>query len=176
MAHPWTAIVAVSAVLLTLAIPVLSLETGTQALSQFPKGSDVRVGNELAAKEIGGGTDPMQIVAAFAGPPRAGDRAAVVGFVRHLEATPGVSAVSPPAYAGDSVLIQATPSAPSESDAALAMVDRLRDSVVPGDRAEPSRHRRRRRRDCPQPRRPRSRSAARCGRSSSSSSPSASSS
>ncbi|HEV7481624.1 MAG TPA: MMPL family transporter [Solirubrobacterales bacterium] len=132
MAHPWTAIVAVSAVLLTLAIPVLSLETGTQALSQFPKGSDVRVGNELAAKEIGGGTDPMQIVAAFGGPPRAADRAAVVGFVHHLEATPGISAVAPPAYAGDSVLIQTTPSAPSESDAALTMVDRLRDSVVPG--------------------------------------------
>jgi RND superfamily putative drug exporter len=132
MARPWTAIVAVSAVLLTLAIPVLSLETGTQALSQFPQGSDVRVGNELAAKEIGGGTDPMQIVAAFGGPPRAGDRAAVVGFVRQLEATPGISTVSPPAYAGDSVLVQVTPSAPSESDAALAMVDRLRDSVVPG--------------------------------------------
>ena len=49
MARPWTAVIAVSAVLLTLAIPVLSLETGTQALSQFPKGSDVRVGNELAA-------------------------------------------------------------------------------------------------------------------------------
>ena len=132
MARPWTAIVAVSAVLLTLAIPVLSLETGTQALAQFPQGSDVRVGNELAAKEIGGGTDPMQIVAAFGAPPRAGDRAAVVGFVRHLEATPGIGTVSPPAYAGDSVLIQATPSASSESDAALAMVDRLRDSVVPG--------------------------------------------
>jgi uncharacterized membrane protein YdfJ with MMPL/SSD domain len=132
MARPWTAVITVSAVLLTLAIPVLSLETGTQALSQFPKGSDVRVGNELAAKEIGGGTDPMQIVAAFGGPPRAADRAAVIGFVRRLEATPGISAVTPPVYAGDSVLIQATPSAPSESDAALAMVDRLRDSVVPG--------------------------------------------
>jgi uncharacterized membrane protein YdfJ with MMPL/SSD domain len=132
MAHPWTAIVAVSAVLLTLAIPVLSLETGTQALSQFPPGSDVRVGNELASQQLGGGTDPMQVVARFDGPPTAADHAAVAGFSRHLRATPGISAVSPPAYAGDSVLIQATPSAPSESDAALAMVDRLRDSVVPG--------------------------------------------
>ena len=131
MAHPWTAIVAVSAVLLTLAIPVLSLQTGTQALSQFPPGSDVRVGNELAAEEIGGGTDPMQIVARFDGPPTAADRAAVAGFSRRLQATPGISAVSSPAYAGDSVLVQATPSAGSESDAALAMVDRLRDSVVP---------------------------------------------
>jgi uncharacterized membrane protein YdfJ with MMPL/SSD domain len=131
MAHPWTAIVAVSAVLLTLAIPVLSLETGTEALGQFPKGGDVRVGNELASAQLGGGTDPMQIVAGFGGSPTAANRAAVAGFARRLEATPGISSVSPPAYAGDSVLIQATPSAGSESDAAAALVDRLRESVVP---------------------------------------------
>jgi RND superfamily putative drug exporter len=131
MAHPWTAIIAVSAVLLTLAIPVLSLETGTEALGQFPKGSDVRVGNELASAQLGGGTDPMQIVAGFDGSPTPADRAAVAGFARRLEATPGISSVAPPAYAGDSVLIQATPNAGSESDAAAALVDRLRDSVVP---------------------------------------------
>jgi uncharacterized membrane protein YdfJ with MMPL/SSD domain len=131
MARPWVAIVGVSAVLLTLAIPVLSLETGTEALGQFPKGSDVRVGNELASEELGGGTDPMQIVADFGAPPSPADRAAVAGFERRLEATPGVSAVAPPAFAGDAVLIQATPSAGSESDAAAALVDRLRDSVIP---------------------------------------------
>jgi RND superfamily putative drug exporter len=131
MARPWTAVVAVSAVLLTLAIPVLSLETGTEALAQFPKGSDVRVGNELASAELGGGTDPMQIVAAFDGPPTAADRAAVAGFARRLEGTAGVSSVSAPVYAGDAVLVQATPSAGSESDAAAALVDRLRESVVP---------------------------------------------
>jgi uncharacterized membrane protein YdfJ with MMPL/SSD domain len=131
MAHPWAAIVGVSAILLTLAIPVLSLETGTQALGQFPKGSDVRVGNELASAQLGGGTDPMQIVAGFDGSPTPADRAAIAAFGRQLERTPGISAVSPPAYAGDSVLIQATPSAPSESDAAAALVDRLRDTVVP---------------------------------------------
>ena len=67
MAHPWLAVIGVSAVLLTLAIPLLSIETGTQALSQFPKDSDVRVGNELASKQLGGGTDPVQIVASFGG-------------------------------------------------------------------------------------------------------------
>jgi RND superfamily putative drug exporter len=131
MARPWVSVLSVSAVLLFLAIPVLSLTTGTQALSQFPKDSDVRVGNELASKQLGGGTDPMQIVAAFDGPV---DRAAVVGFVRRVEATPGVSSVAPPAFAGGSVLIQATPSAASESDAAAALVDRLRDSVLPSTR------------------------------------------
>ncbi len=128
MARPWTAVIGVSGILLFLAIPVLSLTTGTQALSQFPKDSDVRVGNELAAKQVGGGTDPVQIVAAFDGRV---DRAAIPGFIRTLEATPGVSSVAPPAFVAGSVLIQATPTAPSESDAAAALVDRLRDTVVP---------------------------------------------
>jgi RND superfamily putative drug exporter len=131
MAHPWVAIVAVSAVLLTLAIPVLSLETGTQALGQFPKGSDVRVGNELASAELGGGTDPVLITASLGGAPDRADRVAVAGFTRRLEATPGISSVAPPAFAGGDVLIQATPSASSESDAALALIDRLRQSVIP---------------------------------------------
>jgi uncharacterized membrane protein YdfJ with MMPL/SSD domain len=128
MARPWVSVLSVSAVLLFLAIPVLSLTTGTQALGQFPKDSDVRVGNELASKQLGGGTDPIQIVAAFDG---SVDRTAVAGFVRRVAVTPGVSSVAPPAFASDSVLIQATPSAPSESDAAAALVERLRDSVVP---------------------------------------------
>jgi RND superfamily putative drug exporter len=130
MAHPWTAIVGVTAVLLFLASPLLSLETGTEALAQFPKDSDVRVGNEIASDELGGGTDPVQIVASFDG--GGVDKAAVAGFVREVEGTAGVASVAPPAYGGDSALIQATPSAPSESDAAVALVDRLRDSVVPG--------------------------------------------
>ena len=131
MAHPWTAIVSVSAVLLVLASPLLSLQTGTEAIAQFPKGSDVRVGSELASAELGGGTDPIQIVAEFDGAPTAADRAAVAAFRLQVEATPGVSSVAPPAYANDAVLVQATPSAGSESDAATALVDRLRDSVVP---------------------------------------------
>jgi len=131
MSRPWTAIVGVSAVLLFLASPLLSLETGTEALAQFPKDSDVRVGNELASDQLGGGTDPIQIVASFDGSVGGEDKAAVVGFRRQLQGTAGVSAVGAPAYAGDAVLVQATPSASSESDAATALVDRLRDTVVP---------------------------------------------
>ncbi|HSS32553.1 MAG TPA: MMPL family transporter [Solirubrobacterales bacterium] len=131
MARPWTAIVGVSAVLLLLASPLLSLKTGTEAIAEFPKGSDVRVGTELASDALGGGTDPIQVVAEFDGAPNAADRAAVAGFVNQVEGTTGVSAVAPPAYAGDAALIQATPSAGSESDAATALVERLRDAVVP---------------------------------------------
>jgi uncharacterized membrane protein YdfJ with MMPL/SSD domain len=132
MARPWTAVVGVTAVLLFLASPLLSLETGTEALSQFPKDSDVRVGSELASDQLGGGTDPIQIVASFDGAPGAQGKVAVAGFVRELEGTRGVAAVGPPAFAGGDVLIQATPKAPSESDAATALVERLRETVVPG--------------------------------------------
>ena len=131
MARPWTAVIGVSAVLLLLASPILSLETGTEALQQFPRGNDVRVGSELASEQLGGGTDPVQVVAEFEHPPGAADRAAVAAFNRRLVATPGVSSVAPPVFAGDSALIQATPSAGSESDAAIALVERLREDVVP---------------------------------------------
>ncbi len=132
MARPWTAVIGVAAVLLVLATPLLSMQTGTEALAQFPKSSDVRVGSEIASARLGGGTDPVQIVAAFDGRPGAEGRAAVAGFVRELQGTRGVAAVAPPAFAADSALIQATPRAPSESDAAVALVERLRDTVVPG--------------------------------------------
>jgi RND superfamily putative drug exporter len=130
MARPWTAVIGVSAVLLFLASPLLSLETGTEAIAQFPKDSDVRVGSEIASEQLNGGTDPVQIVASFDGEENV-DKAAVAGFVREVAGTTGVSAVGRPVYAGDAALIQATPSAPSESDAAVALVGRLRDTVVP---------------------------------------------
>jgi uncharacterized membrane protein YdfJ with MMPL/SSD domain len=132
MAHPWRAVIGVSAVLLTLAIPLLSIQTGTQAIKQFPKDSDVRIGNELASKQLGGGTDPVQIVATFDSAAQVReDQPAIAGFAREVESTPGVSTVAPPAFSGSSVLVQATPSAPSESDATIALVERLRDNVVP---------------------------------------------
>jgi uncharacterized membrane protein YdfJ with MMPL/SSD domain len=128
MARPIVAATASAGVLLLLASPVLSMETGTTALEQFPKDSDVRVGNELASEAFGGGADPIQIVASFAGPV---DRAAVTEFAGELRRQSGISSVAAPAYAGDAALLEATPTAASDSDAARAVVERLRDSVVP---------------------------------------------
>jgi uncharacterized membrane protein YdfJ with MMPL/SSD domain len=128
MARPVLAAAGSAAVLLVLASPVLSMDTGTAALQQFPKDSDVRVGNELVSQQLGGGADPIQIVATF---PAAPDRAAVAEFGGELRRQPGVSSVAAPVYGGDSVLVVATSVAASDSDAATALVDRLRDSFVP---------------------------------------------
>ena len=124
MARPWLAVTGAAGILLFLATPLLSLETGTNAIQQFPKDSDVRVGNE----QLGGGADPVQIVASF---PGAVDRAAVADFTAELRAQSGISSVSLPVYADGSALIEATSSAPSDSRAASATVDRLREEVVP---------------------------------------------
>jgi len=132
MKRPWVAVIGVSALLLFLASPLLSLETGTEALAEFPKSSDVRIGNELASDQLGGGADPIQIVAGFDAPPTAADRADVTAFAATVERTPGVSSVAAPIYAGDSALVQLTSTAGSESDAAIALVERLRDEVIPG--------------------------------------------
>jgi RND superfamily putative drug exporter len=128
MARPILAATGSAAVLLLLASPVLSMETGTTALEQFPKDSDVRVGNELVSEQLGGGADPIQIVASF---PGAVDRTAVKAFAAELSEQRGVSAVAPPTYAENGALIEATPSAPSDSDAATALVARIRDAFVP---------------------------------------------
>jgi RND superfamily putative drug exporter len=128
MAHPWVSVIGAASILLVLAIPVLSLETGTQAVKQFPQGSDVRVGNELASEQLGGGTDPVQITASFQGAP---DARAVASFQRQLRATPGVASVAPPELSREAALFQATPRAGSESDGAVALVERLREDVVP---------------------------------------------
>jgi uncharacterized membrane protein YdfJ with MMPL/SSD domain len=131
MARPWLAVAFSAGVLLFLAIPVLSLETGTNAINQFPKDSDVRVGNELVAEQLGGGADPVQIVATFPDRP---DRAAVAGFAANLKEQPGIASVAAPAYAGDSALVEATYTAPSDSEEASTLVTRLRDSFVPSSR------------------------------------------
>ncbi len=126
MARPVVFATGSAAILLLLASPLLSMETGTNAIEQFPKDSDVRVGNELASEQLNGGADPVQIVASFSG---AADRAAVDAFAGELREQPGVSGVLAPVYAEDWALIEATSTAASDSNGARALVDRVREFV-----------------------------------------------
>ena len=128
MARPVLFAAGSASVLLLLASPVLSMETGTTALAQFPSDSDVRVGNELVSEQVGGGADPIQLVATA---PGGVDRAAAAELARDLRRQPGISSVAPPRFAGDQALIEATSVAASDTDEATALVERLRDSVVP---------------------------------------------
>jgi RND superfamily putative drug exporter len=123
MRRPWVAVGASAAIMLTLAIPALSLEWGDGALRQFPEGHETRVGAELAAKTAGpGSAGPIQIVA------EAGDGAAVDRYVASLRRDPEVARVDRPVPSrdGSRVLIVALPRHDPESAQARALVERIR--------------------------------------------------
>ncbi len=134
MRRPVVSVIAVTALLLTMAIPVLSIETGNGAIKQFDPGNDARVGTELAARISGGGADPVKVVATFA-QGGAGDPAnakALRGFSARAAADPEVEAVSAPITRGDQALIDVgTEAQAAESQESLELVNRLRDEIVP---------------------------------------------
>jgi uncharacterized membrane protein YdfJ with MMPL/SSD domain len=134
MRRPILSVVSVAVVLLTLAIPALSMETGTGALDQFPADHDVRVGSELWAKQTGGGANPIQVLAEFAegGPSDAANAAAIEDFSRQVASDPAVAAVAKPQHEGRSALVAVTPKGATDSDQATGLVTRLRDQTVPG--------------------------------------------
>jgi RND superfamily putative drug exporter len=133
MKRPVLSVSAVAAVLLTLAIPVLSLETGNGAIEQFPKNHDARVGVDLATQASGGGADPVRVLARFdRGSLRdPGNAEAVRELARTARSDPEVAATTAPVPSDGSALLEITPRHPAESDQAQALVDRLRDGIVP---------------------------------------------
>jgi uncharacterized membrane protein YdfJ with MMPL/SSD domain len=134
MRRPVVSVVAVSALLLTLAAPVLSMKTGNGALAQFPKDFDARVGTELAAKATGGGTDTVRAVATFhdGDLSTAANRDAAGRLTTKLAADREVERVSPPlAGKRDAALIEVAPRHNAEAPQTIALVERMRDRIVP---------------------------------------------
>jgi RND superfamily putative drug exporter len=133
MRRPVLSVVAAGGILLALAIPVLSMETGTGALDQFPEGHDVRVGTELAVDDSGGAANPVDVVATFHSGELsdAANRRATNELATAIGSDPQVAEVAEPVPGAGSALIAATAKGASDSDAAYALVDRLRTEVVP---------------------------------------------
>ncbi|MGE5408539.1 MAG: MMPL family transporter [Syntrophothermus sp.] len=107
------------AVLVGLAIPVLSLQTGMPSIKVVPKEDPSRVGYRQISSAFGPGTPGTLQVTAPAAQARATSAA--------LAGDPGIAVVAPPVRGGEGlVLIQAVPTAGPSTDAAKATVDRLR--------------------------------------------------
>src|SRR3954447_15107685 len=139
MRHPLIAAGLSAAVLLTLAVPALSLTFGDGALRQFPAGNETRVGAELAAKATGpGASGPAQVlVTAEQGKV---DRQALERYVAELKRDPEAASVARPQLSRfqQAALIAVTPRHDPESPAARALVSRLRagDHAVQGAHIE----------------------------------------
>jgi RND superfamily putative drug exporter len=152
MRRPVLSVVAVTALLLTLALPVLDLKTGNGAIEQFPPDHEARVGVELAAETTGGGSDAILVLATFdhgSLDDRRNTEAvrefshAAAGDPLATHVSPAVPATGGPSDdadagaegmpgAGQTVLIEIDTRAESaEADEAIALVERLRGEIVP---------------------------------------------
>lgn len=126
MRRPVVSLLGATAVLVLLAVPALSMQTGNGALRQFPEGNETRVGFEAAASQAGPGEfAPVKVTA-----PR-GDATAVRALLRDDQQ---VARVAPavPSSDGSAVLFVVTPRQDGESVATEALVDRLRDTLPAG--------------------------------------------
>ena len=123
--RPVLAVVLTSAVLLTLAIPTLSLETSAGALRQFPEGNETRVGFEAAAQVTSPGESSLMKVVVT------GDEAAARRVRERLAADPAVLRVADPIRSRDGrqFLLNAVPRADGEAPASKAAIPRLREAL-----------------------------------------------
>ncbi|MFN8111981.1 MAG: MMPL family transporter [Solirubrobacterales bacterium] len=124
--HPWLPGIATVGVLLALAVPVLSLDTGMPSIKVVPSGDTSRQGYELVQQQFGpGAPGALQVVAPAA------DAKAVAG---EIAADPGIAQVTPPqpGASGDYALIQAVPAVDPSSSELGATIDRLRSELPAG--------------------------------------------
>jgi len=124
--HPWLPGGAAVAILLALAIPVLSLDTGMPSIKVVPEGDTSRQGYELVQRELGpGAPGALQVVVPA-------ERARDAGTT--LATDPAIAQVTPPAPSanGEHALYQAVPGADPSSDELGATIDRLRAALPAG--------------------------------------------
>ena len=125
---PLVTAVLASLVMLTLAVPALSMKWGNGALRQFPEGNPTRVGAELAGKALGpGASAPVEVVVHDASKP------AMAAYAREIRRDPAVAAVHAPHFSrdGSAALIQIVPRTDGEAQATVDLVNRLRDRAPP---------------------------------------------
>jgi RND superfamily putative drug exporter len=121
--RPWPFLVGGAAVLVLLAMPVLSLETGWPDARHRPEGDPARVAFDLMTDAFGVGANAPLVLSVDSAEPA--EVATVTEWVGGLD---GVRSVSPavPNPANDMVLLQVTPTTGPEEPATAELVERLR--------------------------------------------------
>ncbi|WP_146088284.1 MMPL family transporter [Actinacidiphila yanglinensis] len=129
--HPRSLAVVAVVVMVTLAIPALSLRLGSSDQGNNPAGTTTRKAYDMLADGFGPGFNgPLTILAEV---PSAADRTALDGLVTSLRATPGIAyAAQAPMKPGQTVaLVDAVPTTSPQDKATSDLIDHLRDDVVP---------------------------------------------
>ena len=128
--HPLPYLLAAAALLLVMAIPLLSMRVGTSDNGNDPASTHSRRAFDLLKEGFGPGFNgPLAIVGDFS----KGDDGRVAAVSAALAATPGIVQVTPPLWnaAHDTVLITAFPSTGQQDAATAALVKNIRANVLP---------------------------------------------
>ncbi|MFF4577042.1 MMPL family transporter [Streptomyces sp. NPDC001373] len=129
--HPKLLGLAAALVMAVLALPTLSLHLGTSDQGNNPASSTTRKAYDLLADGFGPGVNgPLTVVARLDG---AGDRLAVQRLADALRTTDGVASTGPAVFnrSGDTAVLTVVPDSAPQSRATSALVDRLREDVIP---------------------------------------------
>ncbi len=131
MAHPWPALVLGAGLLLALAIPVFSMNTGFAGVESLPE-SDVKDAFVvLEDKFTTGRLAPVDFV--IDAPKTAESEAAATNLAELLASEPGVASVGPVVWndAGDLAHIQATLTTSPNDEASYDVIRHLRSDSIP---------------------------------------------
>ena len=127
--RPAVLAVAAAAVMVVLAIPVLSLRLGSSDQGNDPSSTTTRQAYDLLAKGFGPGfSGPLLLVAQTSSP---ADAAALRTLQDRLPHVTGVTSVRELATAHGTEVIQVTPATSPEAPATATLITTLRDRVIP---------------------------------------------
>jgi putative drug exporter of the RND superfamily len=130
--RPWTAAIAGAAIVLALAAPVLGLRLGFPDEGNDTSGSMTRTAYDLTVEGFGPGANgPILLVAQL---PAGQGKQALDPLVRAARADRDVAYVSMPQPSPDgrAAVMTVVPRSSPQSQATTALVQRMRDGVVPG--------------------------------------------
>ncbi len=129
--RPWLTAAFALVVMLTFAVPVLSLRQGFADDSGAPQGSPGRIAYDLTAEGFGPGVNgPMYVAVKLPSP---GDQAAVTRLAGALNGDPGVAlaAAAPVAKGAQVGVIQVFPTTAPQDAATTDLLFHLRETVIP---------------------------------------------
>jgi RND superfamily putative drug exporter len=129
-ARPWVTGGVAIAVLIVLALPVLTVQLGSSDAGSNPAGTTTRKAYDLLADGFGPGFNGPLIVAVD----QTGDPGTAARVAQAIEDSAGVASVADPVLnaAGDTAVVTVFPTTSPQSAETADLVHRLRDDVLPG--------------------------------------------
>ncbi len=130
--RPWTATLVSLAILIALAIPVLSMEIGNADAGTDGTDTTTRQAYDLLAEGFGPGFNgPLLVVADIGGDPQGGE-GTIDELRQAVDETEGISATTPPVASenGQVYVIRAFPTTGPQEQETRALVDRIRDETL----------------------------------------------